>query len=114
MRRLVGATLILSTIFGGEAVATDVNADMARFCKNEWPSDYQMEEYCRKQQLDGLRSLNARIASYKSSGGKPEVLEAILRKCGEDWYNATAQTNDYQMWDYCVKQQVEAAKRMGY
>lgn len=113
MRATAGAVLLL-TWMCGFAIAEDVNSEIARFCKNEWPSDFTMEEYCRKRQAEGITSLTQRVDTYKASGGNAQVLNDILQKCGQEWWNATARALDYSMWDYCVKQQIEAAKRMGY
>lgn len=81
------------------ATAT-VDSVIAEHCKNEWPNDLQMENYCKEQQYEGVSTLNL---------GKPadigETEFSVIRsECEKDW------PTDYNMRAYCEEQQFDGVR----
>lgn len=66
-------------------------------CREEWPTDYQMQQYCMKQQSEGAQKL--------ALGAPAEVdasaFQVIRGKCAEEW------PRDFNMREYCEKQQYD-------
>lgn len=63
------------------------------FCRNKWATDYEMTEYCIKNQTEALQILQ------RYSG-------EILYNCSEKW------GDDFEMTEYCTKNQTEAKNRL--
>jgi hypothetical protein len=88
------------------------------FCANKWPSDYQMREYCEKQQIEGNQELFA-IAEKNglvkngslSASPKGNAIEKIFIRCMNKWEKDQFKTYDFTMVVYCVKQQIQAYRR---
>ena len=86
---------LLMSIFSFSAFAADRNIN--NHCKSEWGTDYEMLEYCIKNQEEAKNNLRNKIIS-------PE----ISQKCKNEW------GTNYEMVDYCVKNQEEAKRNLGY
>ena len=72
-----------------------VNADIRSNCLKKWGEDYEMVEYCIKNQSNAASNI------YNSPDGN--IKNNCLRKWGED----------YEMVEYCMKQQSGALQRIG-
>jgi hypothetical protein len=73
-----------------------------RHCEREWPDDYNMRNYCIKQQRQALAILKR---------GRPqdipeEVFASIRSKCAVEW------PEDYSMRQYCEKQQFDSYREL--
>jgi hypothetical protein len=67
-------------------------------CREEWPTDYQMQKHCIDQQTNAARELS----SGAPSGIEQGVFRIIRGKCAEEW------PRDFQMRAHCEKQQYDA------
>ena len=74
---------------------SEVNADIRSYCFNEWGENYEMVEYCMKNQS------NAALNIYNSPDSN--IKNNCLREWGEN----------YEMVEYCMKQQSAALQRIG-
>lgn len=86
-------TTLLETLVGvgAEQVIRDE-------CDAEWPTDYSMQLYCRRQQSKGHGALVDRLPH-----DMPLDLFAELRnRCAAEW------PTDYSMRDYCERKQIDA------
>ncbi|PHS48791.1 MAG: hypothetical protein COB05_04590 [Marinobacter sp.] len=102
------ATLMLA---GSLSVSADT---ITEECENEWPGNYQMQEYCAKKAAGGARAIHAFLARHdmtmdnwvkQSVRGKVPAL--ILKKCNEEWHP------DLKMIAYCLEKEEVAAIRLG-
>lgn len=80
----------------------NVDAVIKRKCLREWPTDFQMQAYCIRQQNDAVRAL---------SRGKPaDIAEGqftIVRDgCASEW------PTDFQMREYCERQQYDSIRSL--
>jgi hypothetical protein len=73
-------------------------------CQAEWPSDFQMQEYCLQQAATGA----FQFKQVYDELGKP--FEKTLEKCVEEWTKKGIP--DYQMIGYCAKTQADAYMRL--
>jgi len=96
MKTLAIATIALIPTFCW-AATFPVDAAKQK-CSTEWPSDFQMQAYCLKQQKTGFEQVD------QQRGGLSAPLKASLQNCEAEW------ATDYQMQAYCLEKQV-AAKR---
>ncbi len=89
----------LSSLEGDYSEAEQV---IRRHCEREWPNDYNMRNYCTKQQRQALAILKE---------GRPhdipeEVFVGIRSKCAVEW------PEDYNMRQYCEKQQFDSYREL--
>ena len=66
------------------------------FCRNKWPNDYSMEEYCVKGQ-----------EKAKSEARGRTITDRIAQHCASKW------PDNWEMFLYCAKQQDQARSRLG-
>src|SRR5688500_4455610 len=91
MRTLMIALLLTFSAVGAQAQPAGQEADIQRFCAARWRVDYEMQEYCIRQQQEARAWVqNRRIDS------------GIAAHCRGRW------PSDWEMFAYCVKQQEEA------
>lgn len=107
--RIIGALALGLCTFAwaGGPGADAADGPVATRCSHDWPDDFSMQEYCAKRQKEGLTFWH----NFEKSYGKKGVAGRILKKChhdGNDLYGT-----DWNMAAYCLKQQAEAAKRLG-
>ena len=77
------------------ALPTAVNADIRSYCFDEWGENYEMVEYCMKNQSNAASNI------YNSPDSN--IKNNCLREWGEN----------YEMVEYCMKQQSAALQRIG-
>lgn len=75
--------------------ANAAKADIRSKCFQKWNTDYQMVEYCIKEQTEASSKLQRTPSS------------PIQSKCISKW------GQDYQMVNYCIEQQSGSANRLG-
>lgn len=85
-----------------ETVESDSETIIENHCQSEWSTDAQMKSYCKKQQYDGLATLNQ---------GKPsDILDSefniIRNHCKSEW------PADFKMRAYCEKQQYDGVRTL--
>jgi len=73
-----------------------------RYCEKQWPDDFQMQAYCRKQQREAL----AELQSLRAEGVPAETFAEIRRGCASQW------PDDFSMRLYCERQQLEAYRQL--
>ena len=67
-------------------------------CASDWPTDFEMQSYCQRQQREAVQQLQQLRAT---SGGIPQdAFRTALRGCVQDW------PNDFEMQAYCLRQQI--------
>lgn len=71
-------------------------------CRDEWPSDYRMQEYCVTKQTEGAEKL---------SRGSPQEVDfdsfrVIRGKCAEEW------PRDFNMRAYCEQKQYDGYRSL--
>lgn len=71
-------------------------------CEGEWPTDFQMQSYCRDKQTEAARKL----AQGKPSDVSEKQWNQISGNCWAQW------ENDFQMTEYCIGKQVEALRKL--
>ena len=81
-----------------------VPALMRQHCSAEWPDDFQMQDYCLKQQVEGM----AQFKAASESVGRP--LDRALERCVSEWTKAGVP--NWQMIGYCSKQQAESYRKL--
>ena len=86
---------LLFPLLAALALPTAVNADIRSNCFGKWGEDYEMVEYCIKNQSTAASNINRSPDS--------NIKNNCLRKWGED----------YEMVEYCMKQQSGALQRIG-
>ena len=86
---------LLLPLLAAIALPTAVNADIRSNCFGKWGEDYEMVEYCIKNQSNAASNINRSPDS--------NIKNNCLRKWGED----------YEMVEYCMKQQSGALQRIG-
>jgi hypothetical protein len=69
--------------------------DVPAFCRGKWPTDLEMQAYCRRQQDEARDRVSARHADAP-----------IMRFCASRW------PGDWEMFDYCLGNQVEAQREL--
>ena len=74
---------------------TAANADIRSNCFSKWGEDYEMVEYCIKNQSNAASNIN--------NAPNTNIKNNCLRKWGED----------YEMVEYCMNQQSGALQRIG-
>jgi len=83
---------------GGEVVRTTSNdrgdTSITTRCRNEWGKNYEMREYCMKNQ----REARSKLHRYSAD---------IVDFCRKEW------GDNYEMLEYCAKNQSAARKRIG-
>lgn len=91
------------------ARAENSEANIAQLCHEEWPNDFSMEEYCQKNQREDLQAFRRLVAQYRESR---DFIDAIVGRCTQEWTKGSGLI-DYSMVDYCTRNEVEAAQRLG-
>lgn len=74
-------------------------------CKDKWPSDYSMQEYCIGKQVDAI---NAVSDIHKS--GLNEDEKDMLQRCMLKW--SKPRGADWPMVQYCYKKQHDSYIRL--
>lgn len=89
-------------------------ADLASDCAKEWPGNYQMQEHCQKQMVQGAKDIYAYLARYGmttdtvfSHRQRGEVPALIYERCMKEW------DKDFRMAAFCLKREEEAGRRLG-
>ena len=89
-------------------------------CRYEWMSDYQMQEYCYKNQTTAMHKFVNQYrkyvedfdpSKYKNAGEVPAEIR-IIAGCFNNWRNEQFDTCDWQMVIYCIDNQFESYNRM--
>jgi hypothetical protein len=99
-------------------VAFDSHAQTSieSFCRAEWPTDFRMREYCINKQTDGAREivqftrdydLTMDGAALREKVSANDAAATILLMCVSEW------PSDWSQMAYCVRQQKDAALRLG-
>ena len=103
----IGVTLLLLLWPVGATVAeSDTMAKIRKFCEQEWPVDYSMQDYCINGQVKGA---NATIDGWNAaSEGSAE--QGIYSRCYEEW--TKGDLTDWSMVDYCADRQLEAYRKL--
>ncbi len=100
--------MLLIALALAQSAPFDVKADYVELarqhCSAEWPADFRMQEYCLKQQAEGMIEFKAVSDQY----GK--AIEKTLETCTEQW--TKDRIPDWRMIGYCAKQQAEAYARL--
>lgn len=71
-------------------------------CREEWISDYQMQDYCVRQQSEAAQSLSTGAPADID----PEAFRVIRGKCADEW------PRDFKMREYCERQQFEGFRNL--
>lgn len=107
-RRLI---VLASALLAFSALADD--------CAEKWPSDFEMQAYCKDEQTKAAINISKYFEKYgidldevkeKIESGNASDLsvpETIVVQCVSDW------NNDLEMVFYCINNQTKAAKRLG-
>jgi hypothetical protein len=74
---------------------TEPDMDIAEACRNKWHNDYEMQDYCRKQQEEA-----------RSWAKHASIDNDIAVHCTSEW------PANWEMFAYCVKQQNAAKQRL--
>lgn len=73
---------------------TGYDQSILSYCRQKWGQDFEMTEYCMKNQQTAKRALS-------------RYPQDILDFCGNKW------GSDYEMLEYCSKNQYAAQQRIG-
>jgi hypothetical protein len=100
--------MLLTALALAQAAPFDVKADFVALakehCRTEWPTDFQMQEYCLKQQAAGM----LQFKQVSDELGKP--FEQTLEKCTEEW--TKNRMPDWQMIGYCATEQAKSYRAL--
>lgn len=72
-------------------------------CREEWPTDYRMQQHCVTQQSEGAQTLERGSPTDVDT----TAFRVIRGKCAEDW------PRDFKMRAHCEKQQFEGFRSLG-
>ena len=75
--------------------ATEPDVDIRELCREKWRTDFEMQDYCMKQQEEARDQVKSR-----------NIDDAIAHFCAGRW------SGDWEMFAYCVKKQSEAKARL--
>lgn len=91
-----------------QAAPFDTSANFVQLarqhCRLEWPSDFQMQAHCLKEQAAGM----VQFKQASDSIGKP--IEKALETCTEEW--TRDRLPDWQMIGHCAQTQADAYRRL--
>lgn len=71
-------------------------------CREEWASDYRMQDYCVRQQSEAAQQL----ATGAPADIDADAFRVIRGKCSEEW------PRDFKMRAYCERQQYEGFRSL--
>ena len=99
-----------STASSGSLPTDKAVAATKRWCARKWPANYRMQLYCLRQQGEA--------ASWVGRLGTAEPLSTtgkrIVVDCHDKWQTDEPDAPNWRMIKYCIEQQIEAAKALGY
>ena len=97
MIRVLALSAVAVLVAFGSAQTTD---EVIRTkCASEWPTDFEMQSYCQRQQRQAVKELQQLRAT---NGGIPqEAFRTVLQGCVRDW------PDDFEMQAYCIRQQIQ-------
>ena len=75
----------------------EVEPVIQQHCTSKWPTDFQMQAYCKKQQREAVVKLNAAPPTDVAN----DAFVTIRRHCEQKWHS------DFQMREYCERQQID-------
>ena len=75
---------------------------ISQHCEEKWPTDFQMQSYCRDKQVEAAR----KMAQGKPSDVSEKQWHQISGNCWTKW------ENNFQMTVYCIGKQVEALRKL--
>ena len=82
-------------------------------CADKWDSNYRMQKYCRKRQVEGFTWVNTFIIKHKL-GTKPYPTKTVpfkvMTRCWAKWTDRYGQ--DWPMVAYCVKRDMAAYRSL--
>lgn len=100
--------MLLIAIALAQAAPFDTKADYVALareqCRQEWPADFTMQEFCLKAQAKGMLQFKA-VAETMGKGFEP-----TLEKCTEEW--TKNRIPDWMMIGFCATSQAGAWQRM--
>lgn len=81
------------------AAPTEADAEpvIQQHCTSKWPTDFQMQAYCKKQQREAVVKLNA----VPPSDIPNDAFVTLRHHCEQKW------PSDFQMREYCERQQID-------
>jgi len=80
-------------------VGTEEERIIREQCTAEWPDDFQMRGWCKKQQESALRKLGARAQTR--GGVDSKTFDHIRRRCRGEW------PKDFMMQNWCEETQIK-------
>jgi hypothetical protein len=93
------------------AAQSDTSSEIAARCRSKWSGDYRMQEYCQKQQNEGLVWVSTWMSRNNVSANPEGTAARLLAKCGAKWEDPRF-SYDWTMVAYCVEQQEKARGRL--
>jgi hypothetical protein len=100
LSRAVEAARASAPAAPSQTTPSNATSIIARRCEAEWKTDFQMQAFCRKQQLEAVTKLAQRSMSTPNE-------RAIRDQCTSQW------AEDFQMQNFCEEQQLKALKELG-
>jgi hypothetical protein len=82
--------------------------DAKKFCIKKWDNNYKMIEYCIEKQREAAIEVSQ---LFKQNKTNPSYMK-IQRECMRKWYDKENDTVNLAMWNYCIKGQWGAYKRL--
>ena len=87
-----------------------VKRELFQRCKNEWPADFAMQEYCMTNAVRAAGRVEAMMRSNRGS----KLFDVVLYKCYLEWQTDVPDSPDWAMIEYCINMQMRSAKALGY
>ena len=72
-------------------------------CRDEWPSDFRMQKYCRDNQEEGYEEFWRVVKTFRARS--EDDANITIANCVKDWVD---ETPDWRMLAYCMENQYEA------
>jgi hypothetical protein len=82
----------------------DSEGVIRRHCTKKWPDDFEMREYCEKQQRESVQTLRSAIPTDVPTS----AFAGIRGHCAQKW------PDDFEMRAYCEKQQVDGYRHTAH
>ena len=119
---LVVGLILMIILFGDVSVSygSDAFDLLKKKCEVQWGNDYEMQGYCIDMQVKAASNIrskygkildSAKSTEFKSVNELP-IQQKIVFLCYNQWMHEGIDF-DYTMWEYCIDNQFQAARRLG-
>jgi hypothetical protein len=85
-------------------IEAEADATIQEHCTSKWPTDFEMQAYCKKQQREAVVKLQAAPPVDVSV----QAFATLRRHCAQKW------PTDFEMREYCERQQASGYRESSH